>query len=115
MDKANATPLHPKRAKYLVSRQALLDDLQATEKQLGAKVTTVKSNTPYFQELLLKRYVSLQDDLQKLKAYISKTVTPTETDISTERWDAKNVTDEINALLQSYNSFLVNTGFMPGK
>ena len=113
MDKNKQNSSQLNRAKYLVSRQALLDDQQTTEKQLLSKISIAKSKIPHYQNLLLERYVSLQDDLRQLKALLSKTPSPTDQIISTEQWDAKKATDELRALISSFNLFLVNTGFTP--
>lgn len=61
MDKNSAKSNN--KAAFLFSRQALLNHLEETEKFLKQKVDKFKSKEPLYQEQLIDKYLTLQDDL----------------------------------------------------
>lgn len=91
-------------AKFLLSRQALFDHLEETEKILTQKVAAWKPKDPIYQEELIEKYLTLQDDLAQLKQVVLK---------GEEQWDNKTITAELRQLLDNFNNFLKNTGFIP--
>ena len=97
-------------ATYLLSRKALLDHLEEKEKLLKPKVTASKSREPYFQEMLIKKYITLREDLQQLQ-HIAQTSKGTKA--YGETWDNKTIAQELRILLHNFTDFLKNSGFLP--
>ena len=104
------------KAKFLYSREALLEHLAESEQQLSQKVSKFGPQEPAKQEMLILKYLALQDNLAQLKEIaLRNKAGDNHQEVqqeSDEKWDNKAVTEELRQLLNNFNNFLKNSGFL---
>lgn len=111
MDDKTRNDKREKRLKYILSRQALLHDIEKEEKALLSSIQSLNKNDPEYQKDLIKEYITFQAELGRIE---KKNPEPFQTKSfdSASHSDNHAVTLHLKQVFDNFHKFLLKSGFV---